>query len=130
MRDAVADQEAASHSLTRAVMQAAADRGLTAPQLAAECEVKVWAVYRAALMFQIQLRRVASPRPWTIPRQPCVIGRCCACGAVVMPAPSDRRPLRCSMCKARRSLTQIALADEEIICELADATEALREGLS
>ena len=104
MRDAVLGQDVRPHSLPRAVMQAAADRGLTAPQLAAECEVNVWAVYRAALMFQIQLRRVATPSPWTIPRRPCVIGHCCGCGAVVMPAPSDRRPLRCSMCKARRSL--------------------------
>jgi hypothetical protein len=130
MRDPVPDQEARPHSLPRAVMQAAADRGLTAPQLAAECEVNVWAVYRAALMFQIQLRRVAPPSPWTILRRPCVIGHCCGCEAVVVPALSDRRPLRCSMCKARRSLAQIALADEEIIGELADAAEALREGLS
>ena len=130
IRDPVPDQEARPHSLTHAVMQTAADRGLTAPQLAAECEVNVWAVYRAALMFQIQLRRVAPPSPWTILRRPCVIGHCCDCGAVVVPALSDRRPLRCSMCKARRPLAQIALADEEIVGELADAAEALREGPS
>ena len=100
MRDPVPDQDASPHSLTRAVMLTAADRGLTAPQVAAECEVKVWEVYRAALMFQIQLRRVAQPRPWTTPAGLASSGhllRLCR-RSLCRLLSRHRRPLGWSMC--------------------------------
>jgi hypothetical protein len=98
--------------LTRAVMQDALDRGISTAQLAVECHMSFSAAFRAARFFGITLRRPNAlpkivPRTWFI--KPI---RCCDCPGTVFPARGERAPIRCSSCRARRTLALIALADE------------------
>ena len=100
-------------ALTRADLQDAAKRGLTAPQLAAEVGVTPHFVWGAARAQGIRL--VPSRAPRSAPKEYIkplpVVGQCCDCPQLLAPP----APVRCSSCQARRSLAMLAMADDRLI---------------
>jgi hypothetical protein len=99
-------------TLTHAIMQDALERDISTAQLAVEYRISFSAAFKAARFFGITLRR-AGTLPKSAPRTRSITPvRCCDCPSTVFPARGERGPVRCSSCRARRTLALVALADE------------------
>ena len=98
--------------VTEAAIQSGAERGLTAPQLAAEIGVQPQLVWCVAKRLGVRLAPSRTPRldpkDYPRPRQWGGVFQCSDCPQMLAPG----APARCSWCVARRSLALLALADE------------------
>lgn len=91
-------------TLTRAVMLAAGRANLTPAEVAAAHNVPLHVVrvaaYRAGVLLAGQVPQDAVPRPRLLRHGEKSVA--CACGVRVVPAPNDRVPIRCCLCRAGR----------------------------